>query len=70
MNDLPRPGDLHTTVQAAEVLDVPAAVIRKWAHRGQVAVAGYVHAAAPGGRIPLYYLDELRPLAAKYHARR
>lgn len=66
---LPPPGALHTTEQAALALDVPAALIRKWAHRGKVTPCGYLRAPAPGGRLPLYRLAELTELADRYHAR-
>lgn len=67
--DLPQPEHLHTTEQAAIALHVPSALIRKWAHREQIRPAGHLPAAAPGGRLPLYYLNELQPLVERYHAR-
>lgn len=65
---LPRRDQLHTTQQAAEALGVPASLIRKWAHRGQVNPAGCFPAPVRGGLIPLYRLDELEDLAKRYHA--
>ena len=67
---LPDPEHLHTTAQAAAALDVPEALIRKWQHRGRIAYADRLPAAAPGGSIPLYRLEELRPLAERYHQSR
>jgi hypothetical protein len=64
---LPRPEDLHTTDQAAQVLEVSPALIRKWRHTGKAMPAGMVRAAVPGGLQPLWKLAELRPLAERYH---
>lgn len=58
-----------TTEDAAAELDVPPDLISKWKHRGDVVPAGYIPGRARGGLVPLYRLDELRPLAARYHAR-
>lgn len=69
MTVLPAPDQLHTTEQAAVVLEVPASLIRIWRHRGKAMPAGMVPAAVPGGLQPLYKLAELEPLAAAYHAR-
>lgn len=66
--ELPRPEHPHTTEQAAEALGVPAGAIRKWAHRRKITACGYLAAGAPRGAIPLYRLDELRPLADRYRA--
>lgn len=67
---LPRPEDLHTTEQAAQALDVPAALIRKWKTRGQVMPADYLpEGVRGGGRRPLFTLDELRPRADAWHRR-
>ncbi|HXH77300.1 helix-turn-helix domain-containing protein [Nocardioides sp.] len=67
---VPSPDQLHTADQAAEVLDVPAATIRKWARAGKAMPAGILPAAVPGGSQALYTLAELRPLADSYHERR
>lgn len=67
---LPPPDELHTTDQAAEALNVPAALIRKWRHTGDAKPAGVVRASVPGGLQPLYMLEELQPLADRYHKRR
>lgn len=69
MRQPPRPELLHTTEQAAAALDIPAALIRKWRHRGRAMPAGTLPAAAPGGRLLLWSLDELRPLADEYKQR-
>lgn len=65
---LPPPDQLHTTEQAAEVLDVPPGLIRKWAHQGKAMPAGRLPAPVRGGSIPLYHLGELKHLAERYHA--
>jgi phage terminase Nu1 subunit (DNA packaging protein) len=59
-----------TTDQAAELLDVPADLISKWKHRGKVTPVGMLQGRGRGGRVPVYRLDELRPLADRYHATR
>lgn len=67
---LPRPGALYSAEQAAQVLEVPPALIRKWRHVGKVEPAGMLPAPVPGGLQPMYRLEELEPLATAYHARR
>lgn len=68
---LPRPEDLHTIQQAAQVLDVPADTISMWKKRDRVMPADYLPERVRGGkRRPLFYLDELRPRADAYHQRR
>ncbi len=69
MTTLPPRDQLHTTEQAAIVLEVPASLIRIWRHRGKAMPAGMISAPVPGGKQPLYTLAELEPLAAAYHAR-
>jgi hypothetical protein len=65
------PDALHTTEQAAAALEVPARVIRVWAHRKKIAAADSLPALRPGGRSrPLYRLDQLLPLAERYHSRK
>lgn len=59
-----------TTSEAAELLDVPADLIAKWKHRGKVVPVGMLAGQGRGGQAPLYRLDELRPLADRYHATR
>lgn len=66
---LPPRAELHTTEQAAAVLDVPAARIRAWKRNGAAAPAGILRAAVPGGHQPLWRLAELEQLAEAYHAR-
>lgn len=65
---LPRVEDPHDAEQAAQRLGVPAARIRAWHRAGKIAAHGYVSASVPGGRQPLFTLDEIRPLAERYHA--
>lgn len=64
--------DLVTTEQAAFLLVVPPGVIAKWKHRGRITPVGLLRGrGVRGGQgVPLYRLEELRPLAAAYHARR
>jgi hypothetical protein len=59
-----------TTREAAVLLDIPETVIAQWKHRGRVTPAGLLRGQGRGGLAPLYRLDELRPLAAQYHATR
>ena len=54
------------TAQAAELLDIPAGVIRSWAARRRIAPVGYRLGQGQAGRVPLYVLDELEQLAATY----
>jgi len=61
---------LYTTEDAAVALEVPAALIRKWRHRGRAMPAGMLPAPVPGGLSPLWRLDELRPLAEAYRHRK
>ncbi len=56
----------YTTEQAAAELGVPRSLIAKWKHRQLVTPAGF--AKGRGRDAPLYRLDELRPLADRYHA--
>ncbi|GAA4120547.1 hypothetical protein GCM10022215_24300 [Nocardioides fonticola] len=64
------PDGLHTTDQAAEVLGVPAGVIRSWRHTRRALPAGGVPAPVPGGLQLLWRLSELEPLATAYKARK
>lgn len=64
------PEGLWTTDQAAAELRVPAALIRKWRHSGKAMPSGVLRAAAPGGYVLLWRLDELRDLATRYHQTR
>jgi hypothetical protein len=66
---LPRRDALHDTDQAAEALDVPAPVIRRWRRSGAAMPAGMVPASVPGGLQALWKLSELDDLAEQYHAR-
>jgi hypothetical protein len=58
-----------TTAQAAALLDVPAGRIARWKYDGKIVPVGMLHGRGRGGQVPLYRLDELRPLADAYHAR-
>lgn len=66
---LPPPDALHDAEQAGAALGVPARRIRVWAREGKIEPAGMVKARVPGGRQPLYRLEEIRPLADAYRAR-
>jgi DNA-binding transcriptional MerR regulator len=62
--------DLATTSQAAELLNVPAARISAWRHRGLVTPIGLIPGRSGQGKgVALYDLEQLRPLADQYHAR-
>lgn len=61
---------LVSTTEAAALLDVPADLIAKWKHRGRVVQRDSIPGPGRGGQVPLYRLDELRPLAERYHATR
>lgn len=62
--------DLATTSQAAALLDVPAARISAWRHRGLVTPVGLIPGRSGQGKgVALYDLEHLRPLADSYHAR-
>lgn len=67
---LPRPGDLHDANQAAVVLDVPAARIRAWAREGKIYPRDSLAGPGRRGLVLLYALDEIRPLAEAYKARK
>ncbi len=62
------PPPTYSANQAAALLEVPANTIRKWRRTGRAAAAGQLP--VPGGVEYLFTLDELRPLAEAYHARR
>lgn len=66
----PARDQLHTATQAAEILGVPAFVIRQWKAAGRAMPAGMLKASVPGGLQPVYTLAELEPLAEQYHARK
>jgi hypothetical protein len=56
--------------EAAEALGVPAAQIYVWKSRHQVTEADSIRGRGRAGRIPLYRLADLEPLAEEYRARR
>lgn len=60
---------LHTTEQAAQVLDVPQGAIARWKHRELVQPRQFITGRGRGGLVPLYDVEDLRPLAGAYHAR-
>lgn len=57
----------YTTEEAAARLGVPANTVSKWKQRGRVVPAGYV--TGRGQEAPLYFLDELIPLAKEWQRR-
>lgn len=60
---------LLDTEAAAEALGVPASAIHTWKHRHLVTPAGMVPGRGRGGLVPLWKLDDLRPLAEAYKPR-
>lgn len=56
--------------EAAEALGVPASQIYKWKTRHQVTEADSIPGRGRSGRIPLYRLADLQPLAEEYKTRR
>lgn len=62
--------DLATTSEAADLLRIPRDRISAWRHRGLVTPVGIIPGRSGQGKgVALYDLDELRPLADRYHAR-
>lgn len=60
---------LVTTSQAAELLNVPRDRISAWRHRGLITPVGLLRGRSGQGKgVALYDVEELRPLAARYHA--
>lgn len=57
---------LYTTVEAAELLGIPAAAIADMKHHGRVVPADVIRGRGRGGQVPLYDIEELRPLAQEY----
>ena len=55
--------------RAAAELGVPVTAIYDWKHRGRVAPVGYIRGVGRGGRVPVYRLEELQPLAEEYRQR-
>ncbi|GAA1909282.1 hypothetical protein GCM10009737_08140 [Nocardioides lentus] len=64
--------DRHLTyAEAAAELDVSESLIRSWKHRGLVVPVGIQHLHQRGSReVPVFRIEELRPLADAYHQRR
>lgn len=57
-----------TTAQAAAQLGVPEAAIRNWKTRKRIVPADVIRGSGRGGLVPLWDLEELRPLAVRYLA--
>lgn len=64
-----RPARTWTTKDAAAELGVPESAIWKWRHRGQVEPRDWIAGRGGHGTVPLYDLEDLRPLAEARHAR-
>lgn len=63
--------ELATTSEAAELLDVPAARISAWRHRGLITPVGLIPGRSGQGKgVALYDLKQLRPLADRYNEER
>lgn len=62
--------ELLTADQAATVLDVPAQTIRRWHRAGLVVPAGLLPSRGRSGRVALFTLHELTPLADANRARK
>jgi len=60
---------LLDTQQAAEALGIPADIIYVWKTRGLVMPSDFIRGRGRGGWVPMYQLEDLRPLAEKYLAR-
>lgn len=58
---------LWTTEEAAAELQVPASAVRVWKARGRVYPVDSMRGRGRNAQAPLYDLEELRPLAQKYH---
>lgn len=65
MIEHPRTG--LTPVEAAEKLGVPRSAIDLWRHRGHIVPMGIIR--GRGRPTPLYFIEELEPLAAAYRER-
>lgn len=61
---------LVDTTEAARLLDVPRARIAEWKARGRIVPADSIPGPGASGRVPLYRLEELRPLVEAWRARR
>lgn len=62
--------DLVDAGQAAALLGVPRGRIYAWKNSGDVTPAGLVPGTSRSGMVPMFKLDELQPLAERYHANR
>lgn len=58
-----------TPAEAEKRLGVPANVIAQWKRRRRITAVGLIPGPGRGGKVPLYRLAELQPLADAYHER-
>lgn len=63
------PERLYTTEDAAAELNVKSGTIRSWKSLGKVTPRDWIPGRGRGGVVPLYSLEDLRPLAARYAPR-
>ncbi|GAA1790418.1 hypothetical protein GCM10009795_040140 [Nocardioides hankookensis] len=54
---------------AAELFNIPAAQVHKWKHRKQLTEVDSIPGRSRNKRVPLFDVDEIRPLVAQYKAR-
>lgn len=54
---------------AAELFNIPAARIHEWKNRKRITEVDSIPGRSSTRRVPLYDVDELRPLVAEYKAR-
>lgn len=57
---------LVETQLAAKLLGIDEDLIAKWKHRRKVTPARILRGRGRGGQVPLYDLEDLRPLAEAY----
>lgn len=60
----------YSTREAAHELGISEDLIAKWRHRGRITPVQFITGRGRGGLVPLYDLDQLRPLAEQHHRRR
>lgn len=60
---------LYDTAEAAAELGVPAHAIAVWRNRKKIIEADSIPGPGRRGRVPLWDLEDLRPLAEAYHRR-
>lgn len=61
---------LYDTQHAAQELGIPPGLIHKWKHKKLITEADSIPGTSRSGLVPLYDLEDLRPLADAYKARR